>query len=169
MKNVFLILSICILSIYGCSSSSGTDKEQDSLVDTKAKTENSNISNPINIDKESSKDNFCYVNKVFESDKKYYIAVDYIIFLRGKEAEAEAKKRGQPFMDDYIIVNDNQKLRTFLVSENVHITLIDYTDNIQFVPGKTINDLKNKDTSLGICKIDVADGVVMKIEEIYTP
>jgi len=109
MKNVFLIFAFWIFVFYGCSSNSGTDNKQDSQEET-VSTE---ASSEVNIDKESAKDSYCIINKLFEDNNKYYLTVDYIKFLRGDEAEAEAKKQGVEVCNDYMVVNDNTKLRTF--------------------------------------------------------
>jgi len=160
MKNVFLIFSFCILFILGCSSDSETNETND---------RSDNNKNSVNIDKESAVDTYCYVEKIFETDKKYYITVDFIQFLTGEDAEIEAKKQGHEVYNDYVIANDDLKMRTFLVSEKTAIILMDYTNGIESVPNKKPIDLLNKNTSIGICILNVTDGEVTKLEEIYTP
>lgn len=161
MKNNLPVIILLSLALFGCNSKSASDKALNA--DYKGDT------TQVIIDNESADEVFCYITQIFEKDKKSYISVDYIQFLTGKEAEAEAKKKGQEVYDDYVVVNDNTKLRTFLIADNIDISLIDYSGQIKSIAGKKISDLKNREKSINICRISAKNGVVTKVEEIYTP
>lgn len=159
MKYTFPFILLFSLVFFGCNPQS----------EKKLKSENATDSTQVKIDMESANEVYCYISSIFEKDKKSYISVDYIQFLTGKEAQAEAKKKGEEVCDDYVVVNDNKKLRIFLIADNVDISLIDYSGVIKSITGKKISDLKNREKSINICKISAKNGVVTKIEEIYTP
>src|SRR5882724_2519531 len=53
---------------------------------------------------------YCYIKAVYnKEDGAAYIDADYIQFLMGDAAIAAAQKKKDSVMDDYYIVNDNDK------------------------------------------------------------
>jgi len=61
-----------------------------------------------------------------------------------------------------------QNYELFLISDNVDISLIDYFNDNKPI-SCTINDFKNKDLTTNYYVIDVTDGVITKIKQIFTP
>ena len=145
MKNILIILSITVI-FFGCDTSSNERNQ---------KTTN---------DVESS---YCYLKKVSEKDKNYYIEVDYIKFLTGKESAEEAKKANIPDLG-YYIINDDTKLKTFIIADNIEITLLDIMSG-EPIKGKSINDLISRDLSSLVAKITVFDDKITKLEQVFVP
>ncbi len=106
---------------------------------------------------------------------------DQAEFLTGKAAAAAASARGDesPPPNDYYIVNDNPKLRTYPVSPSVKVTLTTEADNVN--PDgypSNLGTLKaifaGTNTALKNAKMSpywftLKNGVVVAIEEQYLP
>lgn len=72
---------------------------------------------------------FTFVEKL-TSGKPGTIVLDYAEYLTGKKAADAAKARGDesPPPNDYYIVNDNTKLRTFKISPDAKVRLVSNPD-----------------------------------------
>ncbi len=137
----------------------------------------------LNVTLESGNNKYCYINKIKRLNNKTYIIVDYIRFLWNDEAIEAAKIDGYAEMEvnngdttyfvynDYYIVNNNPKLRTFLVSDSVIIDLVYYDPNAELKSGFKLKDIINKEFGYSDTPfvIDVKDGLVYRISEQYVP
>lgn len=102
------------------------------------------------------------------------VDVDRVDMLGGAEARAEAQARGQDFSNDYFLVNDNPRLRTYRVSPDVRVwgsIVLRRTPDVARVP---LDDLlafvqAAPDDDLTLFHLDVEDGLVVGIEEQYRP
>lgn len=68
---------------------------------------------------------YAYVAKITESAGRYTWTLDYAQWLVGAEAAAAAAARGEesPPPNDYFVVNDNPKLRSFPVDKEAKVTV----------------------------------------------
>ena len=102
------------------------------------------------------------------------VDVDRVDMLGGAEAEAAAAARGQDVSNDYFLVNDNPRLRTYRVSpeavvwgsimlhRTVEAARVPLHDLLAFVRAAPEDDLT-------LFHLDVEDGVVVGVEEQYRP
>jgi hypothetical protein len=110
------------------------------------------------------------------------VEFDLAYFLTGEEANAEAERRGleTPVANDYLIVNDNPKLRTLPVAAEVVIDLVDWKQccdkRFQGDPARFETAFTAASPPSGRYRgrftaywLTVEDGVVTKIEEQYLP
>jgi hypothetical protein len=129
--------------------------------------------------------NHGYIRRFYQDKGRYYVTVDYIQYLSGADAVAAAKRRGDAqeevqngdtvysVFDDYYIVNDDRKQRTWPVGEDAVITLWDRT------PGTTLSqdqvtaaELLSKDKAFfehAPFIVETKQGVVTSITEQYIP
>ena len=125
----------------------------------------------------------CLVTKVtWSSSKGYQITVDYVQILTGKAAADAATAHGDesPPPDDYYILNDNKKLRTFLLPNGTPITVLGWggTDSnakkkipvgqfMDIMPGGVNPQLE---WTSAYYYVTVKNGKsITKIDEIYFP
>lgn len=119
------------------------------------------------------------------------IVFDLAYFLTGDEADRayqEATGETGPVPNDYYVVNENPRLRELTLADDLRLRLLDWTDCCDtFFEGKIgpfaqaveeqtdvlIDDVRGKDEVLyrGVSSwwITVEGGVVVEIEEQYTP
>jgi hypothetical protein len=110
------------------------------------------------------------------------LVFDQAYFLIGEEANAAAEDRGleTPVPNDYLIVNDNPKLRTLPASNALVIDLLDWKrccekrlagDPAQFETAFTAQSppAGRYRGSFSAYWLTVEDGVVTRIEEQYLP
>ena len=122
---------------------------------------------------------FCYVTNIESTVEGTFITVDYALFLTGDEAAAEAAARGDesPPPNDYYIVNDNPRLRTFPVKAGIMVQVHHGDPNLE---AHTITFGQWQDRFIGMSPglevvrhvpywITLEDGVVVAIEEQYLP
>lgn len=64
-----------------------------------------------------------WVVKATDAGGKQTITLDYVQWLTGKAAEKAAKAHGDTVENDYYVVNDNKKLRTFPLASSAKITV----------------------------------------------
>lgn len=159
----------------------------------KSKSDNINIEEPIEIVKEkpdsvveqeiqltlTSEASYGYIKDMELRQGQKLIKVDFIQFYDGDRAVQEAVKRGHAEYDiedngdttyfvynDYYIVNDNPKLRLFVINDSTEINLIEHYgvkinfDSIQV----SMNSLKYVPFYL-----ETKNGVLSLLNEIYTP
>ena len=68
----------------------------------------------------------------------------------------------------YFVENEDSKLRTFLLSDDADISIIDPYGSPDPVAGKSVVDLENMEyLSTSFFRLDVTDGVIKKISEMY--
>ncbi len=122
---------------------------------------------------------FCYVTNIETTAEDTFITVDYAQFLMGDEAAATAAARGDesPPPNDYYIVNDNPRLRTFPVQAGSMVQVHQGDPNLE---AYTITLGQWQDRFIGMSPgmevvrhvpywITLEDGVVVAIEEQYLP
>jgi hypothetical protein len=122
-----------------------------------------------------------YVRTASTTGGKNYIDIDYVQFLTGQAAIDAAKADGKAEKDehgnwyvpnDYYIVNDNPKLRTFEVSPTASIKIVDLSSGVKlksitFVQLKTMGPTFADRKLLMHC--NVANGIVVALEEQFRP
>lgn len=160
MKNILIILSFFAL-LYSCSSTSEESNKNSGI--------NANIDNEFdfNVVNESVTDGYYYINKIVEKDSKYYIAVDYIKFLTGKESAEAAKNANIPDLG-YYILNEDTQLKTFIVSDDIKISLLDIMSG-KTIAGKNIKDVLSSDLSSLVAKITIVSGEIKELEQVFIP
>jgi hypothetical protein len=110
------------------------------------------------------------------------ITFDYVQFLTGDAAEKAAKAHGQEAENDYFVVNDNPKLRTFPVSSSAVIKLHpaedpSFTRDFSFSELKTLIAAGSKTyggkhyywMSEATYYVNVEDGKVTRVENQWVP
>ena len=125
--------------------------------------------------------NYCYIKKIYDKNGDTYLEVDFIQFLRGDEAVKVAKREGEAPYDinengdtiyfvynDYYISNQNPKLRTFKLSPDVKIDLLNFGINEE-IKDNELASLKNKELEYSPMIIISESGIVNKIVEQYIP
>ncbi|MBC8060539.1 MAG: Ig-like domain-containing protein [Clostridiaceae bacterium] len=117
-----------------------------------------------------------YVQRVYEDGGKRYLEYDEIQFLNGDAAIAAAKKNGETVDNDYYIVNSSKALKTYEISKNAAITLVNLfleqtQDDLKNVPVSydQFKNYINSDKSSTLCKIQTANDVVLKVDGVYLP
>jgi hypothetical protein len=126
---------------------------------------------------------FGYIKSVDLAPKPATLAFDLAYHLIGEEANREAERRGYetPVPNDYFIVNDNPKLRTLPLSDDLELRLLDWNHCCEtFFAG----DLEQFAASfqrehplvdshyrgaLSAYEILVRNGVVVAVDERYFP
>jgi hypothetical protein len=138
----------------------------------------------IKIDK-LTETRHCYIKKIFSENDRTYIKVDYIEFLTGEKAIEIAKEDGQAefnisefgdtiyyVLNDYYIINKNNKLRTFELSSDIVIELFYYTETnyeIQHLKNTDLKKLEEHIKNHPILVIEIIVGIVRSLKEQYTP
>ncbi len=121
---------------------------------------------------------FVYVKKLSGTPPTATMKFDLAEFLTGEEAAQAAAEHGDesPPPNDYYIVNDNPKLRTMPLAPGVTIRAIDWTNCCELTDVPYTDwaaSLKTPTDALhGTATqywIEVADGVIVAIEEQYLP
>jgi len=137
---------------------------------------------PQQKDSNYIKEEYSNIIRVIQTGDNTFIDADYVQFLTGqaavdaalKEHEAEkfeTKDRKTDFSvpGDYYIVNESNKIRRILLSENC---VFDLVFNLDKIPPVNENSLKNFEMiykeSLFILTIDI-EGKVTKIKEVFLP
>ena len=111
--------------------------------------------------------------------KNITLNVDFVEMLTGKAAVAAAKKTGEADYDvtakgdttwyvlnDYVISNDNKKIRKFELAANAQIYLV--KEGTSQVGKSTIAKLK-RSFEARLFRLSIANNKVIKIVEIYLP
>lgn len=184
---------MCLFSVTSCSDETEKNDDakttQNSDAETVAKSEKETVtekeekSSNIEITKESGEKKYCYIRKLIEENGDYYIVTDFIQFLYGDEAVEVAKKRGFAEYDidengdtifsvpnDYIILNDNPKLRTFKLSKDVYIRLIDWeSERLDIKENCQPTEMNLNEEYSSPYYLTYTNGVVDSIWEEYTP
>lgn len=116
---------------------------------------------------------FCFLDKVESADGVWWITVDYVDFLFGKEAAQAAKAAGDesPPPNDYYIRNVNPKLRKLRVGDGVKAVLLNGgptdKERVEMKRFAAMGPrLKERKTLL---RITVSDGIVTSLEQEYRP
>jgi hypothetical protein len=79
---------------------------------------------------------FVYVETATRSETgTTRVRFDLAYFFRGERAEREAAERGDEVVSDYYIVNDNARLRTLRVADDVEVEYIPVTQCCELQPG----------------------------------
>jgi hypothetical protein len=149
-----------------------------------AETEPATTSTPKPKPKPALEDgrHFGYLKAARVTAEPREVELDLAYFLTGEEANAEAEERGleTPVPNDYLIVNDNPKLRTLPVAEDVVIDLLDWTNccETRFVgdPARFETSFTAENPPSGRYRgrftaywLTVENGEVTTIEEQYLP
>jgi hypothetical protein len=125
---------------------------------------------------------FTFVESVKTSGGKTSVVADYAQFLTGKAAADSATAHGDesPPPNDYYIANDNKKLRTLTIKPGISVKLTARDDGTSEPNGYSVSLAKwesffakptdnTGSITAGPYWFTIKDGVVVKIEEQYTP
>jgi hypothetical protein len=128
--------------------------------------------------------NFAFIKKVNATADPPTITYDLAIFLSGDEANEAAKEHGDetPVPNDYYVVNDNPRLRTVPLAADARLVLVDWNhcctrtvDGVlsdfarAFEEGEITVDGHRYLGNLSSYWLIAKDGVIVRIEEQYTP
>ncbi|GAB2792600.1 hypothetical protein HNQ93_003625 [Hymenobacter luteus] len=127
--------------------------------------------------------NHGYIRRFYQEKGQYYVTVDYIQFLNGADAVAAAQRKGDAVMDvqngdtiysvfnDYYIVNDSPRQRTFRLSDKAVLTFWNKTGELrQYNP--TPSEVLNQGTDVfryAPFIVETKQGVVTGLAEQYVP
>jgi hypothetical protein len=125
---------------------------------------------------------FGYVKSVDLGPKPATLVFDLAYLLKGEEANREAAKRGYrtPVDNDYFIVNDNPRLRTLPLSDDLELRLLDWKhccetffagDLARFAASfeRKKDPVGNYRGKFSAYELTVEDGVVVRIDEHFFP
>ncbi|WBA43656.1 hypothetical protein [Hymenobacter canadensis] len=125
-----------------------------------------------------------YIRRFYQQNGQYYVDVDYVQFLSGEAAVAAARRKGDAAVDvvkgdtvysvfnDYYIVNDNPKLRTFPLAAAATFTLWRSSENgLERVPATPAKLQANVPRTLTLSPfiIETKQGVAVRLDEQYVP
>ncbi len=181
---------VCSLTVVSCQSNtekeegeSKTEQMEQSGQSEQNKQEEPVSGNPeeqsgIQITNESGSMKYCYIVELKEEKGERYLVADFVQFLYGDKAVEVAKKRGFAEFDieengdtvysvtnNYVILNDNPKLRTFRLPENTYIRVIDFSKESRVRE----NVSPSKISTDGLYTITYTNGVLDSIWEEYLP
>jgi len=114
------------------------------------------------------------------SGDRIRLTLDYVQVLWGEDANREAERRGleSPVPNDYLIVNDNPRLRVFPVKPGITVHVIYNDDGTVRYEGRdiTLDEWYSRlegpladQYSSSYFLVTVEDGVITKIAQQYTP
>lgn len=127
--------------------------------------------------------NHGYIRRFNQEKGRYYLTVDYIQFLHGADAVAAAQRKGDAVLDvqngdttysvfnDYYIVNEDPRQRTFPVSEQAVFTLWNKTGELRQYT-TTPAELLAKGTDVfryAPFVIETKQGTIVSATEQYVP
>lgn len=124
---------------------------------------------------------FGYIQSVDITTVPYTMVFDLAYFLTGQEAIDAAKEHGDeyPPPNDYYVVNDNPKLRTLPFGPEITITIVNWENCCDSIPGVLepfVEAFQKKKPPLGNYRgtfsgywLTVKGGEVVAIEEQYLP
>lgn len=127
--------------------------------------------------------NHAYIKRFYQDKGRYYVTADYIQFLNGEAAIAAAKRKGDAeltvqngdstyaIFNDYYIVNEDVRQRTFPLSEQAVLTVWDRAAELRQTT-VTPDQLLAKDPkvlSVTPFIIETKQGVVTSLTEQYIP
>jgi hypothetical protein len=129
------------------------------------------------------KEQYTYIKSAYEKNGMFYINADYIQFLTGDAALAAAKKNGTADTtyddkgnitnigvdDDYLILNENSKIRTLQLSPGVVIETILPGDDPISLKRISVNDFRNQDYTDRPFILTMRNETVVAIREVYVP
>ncbi len=180
MKTIYLTFTLFIIFLISCNNTTSINETSNNKIDTTEtkqqqntkqvvldKKENNIITDTIKtteiITNETSKSP-CIITKIFTENNKNYIVVDYT-----RITDKEEEESGMPIYE-----NKNPKLRTFLINDSTEITTFNWKKNTDNGVWKiNLNEfLNNKETQISDYSkwnIEVENGIVKKLNEIYYP
>lgn len=108
------------------------------------------------------------------------LTLDYVQFLYGDAANREAERRGLevPVPNDYLIVNDNPRLRVFPVKPGIMVHVLYNDDGTMSYEGRDISldawyarltGPLSRQYSSSYFLVTVRDGEITKVAQQYTP
>ena len=130
-----------------------------------------------------SEEKIGFVRKVYTENGINYVSIDYVDFYTGDAAVEKAKEHGDALQDEdgnwyldddgYYIVNDNTQLRTFPLSADCSIKVVDYSGSSIKLKATTFTKLKSTgltfDSGEMLMNIRVENGVAKSLEQKYLP
>jgi len=174
IKNLLLFWTLIVLS---CK-----EKQQHKTEFTESQIEKKSVE--PKEEKSIIENKHCFIKKVFKRDEKYFISADYIDFLMDEKAIERAKEHGEVEYDilengdtiyfvynDYYISNVNPKLRTFQLSEQIKIELLDFSKNANENGFKnvSVNEIIEEIKSDPIIILTIENDVVIEMKEQFIP
>jgi hypothetical protein len=128
--------------------------------------------------------NFAFIKEVDLTADPPTVTYDLAVFLGGDAANEAAKEHGDetPVPNDYYVVNDNPMLRTVPLAADVSVVLVDWNHCCErtfdgrladfaraFEQGEITVDGHRYSGNLSSYWLIARDGVIVRIEEQYTP
>ena len=128
--------------------------------------------------------NFAFIKRVDAKADPPTITYDLAIFLSGDEANQAAKEHGDetPVPNDYYVINDNPRLRTVPLAADARLALVDWNHCCDPTFEGVLSDFARAFEEGGITVdghrymgnlssywLVAKDGVIVRIEEQYTP
>ena len=110
--------------------------------------------------KDESKDYDIYyylADVLYRSDGVYFV-VDMIYFYHDSN-----------YLNDYYIVNDNPKLRTYKVSENARFKILDYNNMYNSYMNVSYDEFVSTISTDDILDITIKGDKIVGIKEVYVP
>jgi hypothetical protein len=187
-----LLASMLVLTACNNTDSNATAPTSDSAVAAKVHTDSSG-SGPDAIPSEkhdpsallpieaSGPEQYCYIKKIYTKGDASYVDADFIQFLYGDKAIAAARKNHDAEMsvkdgdttysvpNDYYILNENSKIRTLALDNQVKCTAVVYEDSRVVLKEVTLDQLKAKyKDNIYIITLG-KDSLITQIKEQYVP
>jgi hypothetical protein len=116
------------------------------------------------------------------TSKPKKIELDYVQLLTGPAAETAAAAHGDEVTNDYYVVNDSKKIKTFPVSKSVVVVLhpgegAEYKHTFSLAEFKTLYETSNEKVVAGrhylvadsLFYVTIKNGVITHIENLWTP
>lgn len=132
------------------------------------------------------KDQYVFINKVYQKDGKWFADTDYVQFLVGDDAlqkvisrglaEKETDENGKEHYflpNNYAILNDTPTIRTFEIDPSAEIFTYDFKSGKSVIAAETpktdINALAKTREDEYPYLIDVKNGKISRIKQIFIP
>jgi hypothetical protein len=183
MRNIFWF-AIIISQFIACNNADNktrvTAETKDSLVSKRLALQNTDTANNLTQQPPDSALQYAYIKNVIKKADTVFIVADFIQYLTGTAALAEAKRNGDAdtayddkgkittvyVANDFYVLNSSKKLRQFPLAEMYIIETLSST-NLQKTSLK--NFMKKYPFDNFIFKLEIKNGVVTKISEQYLP
>ncbi|MFB6318628.1 hypothetical protein [Saccharicrinis sp. FJH54] len=115
-----------------------------------------------------------YTKRFTVNGPKVFVDIDFIQIIGGDMAYRKAKEKGIDIMYDMLILNESMKIRTYELSDTVKINLVYPYGHVEpaefnlegFFKIKADNPAYNRDI---LANFKIKNGIVVQIDEIYTP
>lgn len=116
---------------------------------------------------------FLRITRLYKTGGTIWAEVDFMQLFTGDAAWTEAERRGDEAPNDYYVVNDNPRLRTFEVRADAPVDLaIEGPTDVERMTASEFYDRSRSDPSIvrnWAFFFEIRDGTVMAVENFWTP